>query len=140
MKEVLGNTDGLKNNIIESLLQLYELKAPPWQLVSAEIVIHMAKITTAVNREVNVFLDRKGNTVLLGVRDNGSGIAAEDLPYLFDRYYKAPTERGGLAAGSGIGLSLAKKIAGLHGGTIDVESKPGKGSCFTVRIPLSDPM
>ena len=57
MKEVLGNTDGLKNNIIESLLQLYELKVPPWQLVSAEIVIHMAKITTAVNREVNIFLE-----------------------------------------------------------------------------------
>ena len=44
MKEVLGNTDGLNNNIIESLLQLYELKVPPWQLVSEEIVIHMAKI------------------------------------------------------------------------------------------------
>lgn len=88
---------------------------------------------------VTLFLDRKGKSVLLGVRDNGSGIAAEDLPFLFDRYYKAPVERGGLASGSGIGLSLAKKIAELHGGTIDVESKPGKGSCFTVRIPLSDP-
>ena len=72
MKEVLGNTDGLKNNIIESLLQLYELKVPPWQLVSEEIVIHMAKITTAVNREVNIFLDRKGNVLSVSIGDSNT--------------------------------------------------------------------
>ena len=79
MKEVLGNTDGLKNNIIESLLQLYELKVPPWQLVSAEIVIHMAKITTAVNREVNIFLDRKGNVLSVSIGDSNT-VSLPNLP------------------------------------------------------------
>lgn len=87
---------------------------------------------------VTLFLDRKGKTAVLGVQDNGSGIAAADLPHIFDRYYKAPAERGGLAVGTGIGLSLAKKIAELHGGTIDVKSEPGKGACFTVKLPLPD--
>lgn len=79
MKEVLGNTDGLKNNIIESLLQLYELKVPPWQLVSEEIVIHMAKITTAVNREVNIFLDRKGNVLSVSIGDSNT-VSLPNLP------------------------------------------------------------
>ena len=57
MKEVLGNTEGLKNNIIAILEQLYQLRVPPWQLVSPEIAIQMSKITSAINREINIFLE-----------------------------------------------------------------------------------
>ena len=79
MKEVLGNTEGLKNNTIEALTSLYDLKAPPWQLVSEEIALHMAKITTAVNREVNIFLDRKGNVLNVSIGDSNT-VSLPNLP------------------------------------------------------------
>ena len=87
---------------------------------------------------VTLFLDREGDTVLLGVQDTGHGIAPEDLPHVFDRFYKADPQRGGLDVGSGIGLSLAVQIARLHGGTVDVTSEIGKGACFTARLPFRE--
>ena len=79
MKEVLGNTEGLKNNVIAILEQLYQLRVPPWQLVSPEIAIQMAKITNAINREVNIFLDRKGNVLSVSVGDSNT-VSLPDLP------------------------------------------------------------
>ena len=79
MPEVLGKTDGLKNNILADLMQLYDLKAPPWQLVSPEIAVRMAKITTAVNREVNIFLDRKGNVLSVSIGDSNT-VSLPELP------------------------------------------------------------
>ena len=79
MKEVLGNTEGLKNNVIAMLEQLYQLRVPPWQLVSPEIAIQMAKITSAINREVNIFLDRKGNVLSVSVGDSNT-VTLPDLP------------------------------------------------------------
>ena len=72
MKEVLGNTEGLKNNTIAILEQLYQLRVPPWQLVSPEIAIQMAKITSAINREINIFLDRKGTVLSVSVGDSNT--------------------------------------------------------------------
>ncbi len=103
----------------------------------AVILLDNAVKHTPAGGRVCLSLDRTSRFVLLEVRDNGSGIPSEDLPYIFDRYYKVPVERTGLASGTGIGLSVAKKIADLHGGTIDVKSEVGKGSLFTVRFPLS---
>ena len=79
MPEVLGKTDGLKNNILAELMQLYDLKVPPWQLVSPEIAVRMAKITTAVNREVNIFLDRKGNVLSVSIGDSNT-VSLPELP------------------------------------------------------------
>lgn len=79
MKEVLGNTEGLRNNIIAILEQLYQLRVPPWQLVSPEIAIQMAKITSAINREVNIFLDRKGTVLSVSVGDSNT-VSLPDLP------------------------------------------------------------
>jgi len=87
---------------------------------------------------VTLALTREGETVVLRVSDTGHGIAAEDLPYVFERFYKADPERGGLAVGSGIGLSLARQIVLLHGGTVDVTSEKEKGTCFTVRLPFRE--
>ena len=77
-----------------------------------------------------------GETCYLSVQDTGDGIAPEDLPYVFDRFYKADPSRGGLSSGSGVGLSIARQIAELHGGSVDVQSRPGEGSCFTARLLL----
>ncbi len=103
----------------------------------AIILLDNAIKHTPSGGEVALSLDQGSRWVTLQVRDTGCGIAPEDLPHIFDRYYKAPVERGGLASGTGIGLSVAKKIVALHRGTIDVVSEIGKGTQFTVRFPLS---
>ncbi len=73
--------------------------------------------------------------VALAVEDCGSGIAAEDLPRVFEPFYRAePSRRLGLA-GVGLGLAVARRIAETHGGTITAESEPGRGSRFVVRLP-----
>lgn len=93
---------------------------------------------TPAEGTVTVSLDRVGGRVLLRVSDTGHGIAPEDLPYVFERFYKADASRGGLPAGSGIGLSIARQIARLHDGEISVESRENAGTCFTVDLPLRE--
>lgn len=79
----------------------------------------------------------ESDTVKVSVRDNGIGIDAEDLPRMFQRYFRARTSSG--IAGTGIGLNLVKQIVELHGGTIDVTSEKGRGSTFTVTLPIQSP-
>ncbi|HOX42362.1 MAG TPA: ATP-binding protein [Myxococcota bacterium] len=73
----------------------------------------------------------------LRVRDTGVGIPAEELGRIFDRFYQVDSSATRRRGGSGIGLSLARELAELHGGELLAESEPGRGSCFTVRLPLS---
>ena len=74
-----------------------------------------------------------GNQILLEVEDDGIGIAPEDLPEIFNRFYQADPARSG--EGNGLGLSMVKEIVSIHGGSIKVSSEPGKGSVFTVVMP-----
>jgi signal transduction histidine kinase len=71
----------------------------------------------------------------LAVEDCGSGIAAEDLPRVFEPFYRADSARRLGRAGVGLGLAVARRIAVTHGGTITAESEPGRGSRFVVRLP-----
>jgi PAS domain S-box-containing protein len=75
------------------------------------------------------------NWAVLTVRDSGLGIPAADLPYIFERFYRAGNVAGRIP-GSGIGLAAARQIVEQHGGTIAVESREGGGTTFTVRLPL----
>ena len=77
-----------------------------------------------------------GRMVEVIIKDTGMGIAAEELPHIFDRFYKVDKMRNRSENGSGIGLSITRKTVELHGGTIAVQSEPGKGSTFFVRLPL----
>ena len=78
-----------------------------------------------------------GKYAVIEVSDTGAGIAPDDLPRIFERFYRADTARTRDASHSyGLGLSIARKIVDLHRGTITVSSEPGKGSVFTVRLPL----
>ncbi|MHB8108538.1 MAG: sensor histidine kinase [Syntrophorhabdaceae bacterium] len=72
----------------------------------------------------------------INVRDDGPGIAAEDIKYIFDRFYRADRSRK-RESGSGLGLSISKWIAEAHQGTIEVESRPSAGSLFTIKLPMS---
>jgi len=70
------------------------------------------------------------------VTDNGSGIAREDLPHLFERFYRVDPSRQRVSGGRGLGLAIVKQIVEAHGGRISVKSKLGKGSCFTFWLPI----
>ena len=76
----------------------------------------------------------KGDRVTIAVADTGIGIAEADLPKVFDRFYRAENAR--FRSGLGLGLSIAQGIAEQHGGTITVDSTPGRGSRFIVTLPL----
>lgn len=92
---------------------------------------------SSANSNVTLDATAHGHWVNITVRDEGQGIKALDIPQIFDRFYRADTSRSKQQiAGYGLGLSIAKKITDLHGGTIEVASRPGKGSVFTVRLPL----
>ncbi|MFE4689722.1 sensor histidine kinase [Streptomyces sp. NPDC056749] len=77
--------------------------------------------------------------VLLEVADTGSGIAQEDLPYVFDRFWRAEKSRSRRTGGSGLGLAIVRKLVEAHGGTAGVVSTVGRGSVFTLRLPCSGP-
>jgi two-component system heavy metal sensor histidine kinase CusS len=74
--------------------------------------------------------------VVITVSDDGEGIAAEHLPFLFDRFYRADAARSS-ADSTGLGLAVVRSIAELHGGKAEVVSALGKGSNFTLRFPAS---
>jgi signal transduction histidine kinase len=75
--------------------------------------------------------------VRVSVQDTGIGIPPESLGQIFDRFYRADPARSRDRGGSGLGLSLARWIAQAHGGSIDVQSQVGRGSTFTVSLPLA---
>jgi signal transduction histidine kinase len=77
--------------------------------------------------------------VLMSVADRGLGIDAEDLPYIFDAFYRGRSATDAQIHGTGLGLSLAKSFAQAAGGNITVKSAPGEGTCFSLRIPAAKP-
>lgn len=80
---------------------------------------------------------RAGPNVLVSVRDYGLGIAEEDAPKIFSRFFRAQNSTG--IVGTGIGLNLVKELVTLHGGAVHMESKAGLGSTFTIRLPVQGP-
>ena len=85
---------------------------------------------------VSVSLRRNGDTVSLAVADQGSGIAEEDLAFVFDRFYRGAQGQRMAPEGSGLGLPLAKSIAEGHGGEIAIDSTEGSGTVVTVHLPM----
>ena len=79
-----------------------------------------------------------GDWALVEVADKGPGIGPQHLPHLFDRFYKADAARAG--RGSGLGLAIARENARLVGGDVEVASEPGRGSRFTLRLPVAEPL
>lgn len=85
---------------------------------------------------VTVSVSGRKKYVVIRVKDTGIGISKKDLPHVFDRFYRADSSRSKTKVdGFGLGLSMAKKIVGLHGGKISVKSTPNKGSTFTIKLP-----
>lgn len=101
--------------------------------VLANLLDNAVKYTPAGGR-VSVSLAQTEDRALLVVRDTGLGISAADMPRIFERLYRA--DRSRTFRGLGLGLSLVRAVLKAHGGEISVDSEPGKGSAFTVSLPL----
>ncbi|HEX2833163.1 MAG TPA: ATP-binding protein [Thermoanaerobaculia bacterium] len=86
--------------------------------------------------EIEVSLRGRGDCVEVAVRDTGTGIPAEELPHLFERFHRVRNARGRTNEGSGIGLALVNELAKLHGGSVSIESEVNRGSTFTITFPL----
>ncbi len=91
---------------------------------------------TPTGGEVTLILDRSSHYALIHVQDTGIGIAPDEQARIFDRFYRVSSDRSVATGGSGLGLPIAKAIAQAHHGSISVQSELGKGSTFTVRLPL----
>jgi signal transduction histidine kinase len=101
--------------------------------IAANLIDNALKYTPAGGR-VDVEVRAEGDRARLTVRDTGLGIRPDELPRIWDRLFRGDTSRA--ERGLGLGLSLVKAIVEAHGGTVDVESEPGKGSTFTISLPF----
>jgi heavy metal sensor kinase len=88
---------------------------------------------------VSVSLRREGQMAVVAITDTGVGIPAEDIPLIFERFYRVDKSRSRAEGGSGLGLAICRHIAEAHGGKIEVESQVGAGSTFSVWLPLQSP-
>ncbi len=105
-----------------------------WEKLVLNLLSNAFKFT--LEGSVQVRLRVVGNDVQLSVTDTGTGIPEEELPRVFERFHRVESSRGRTFEGTGIGLALVRELARLHGGSVDVTSSLGRGSTFTVTIPL----
>jgi len=103
-----------------------------WEKIVLNLVSNAFKFT--FEGGITVRVESDAEWLRLVVKDTGTGIDAESLPHIFERFYRVEGARGRTYEGTGIGLALVRELAKLHGGTATVESESGKGSCFTVSI------
>ncbi|MEW5765553.1 MAG: ATP-binding protein [Acidobacteriota bacterium] len=126
-----------------SLLEPPREEAPPWVLGDRgrvrQILLNLLSNAVKYNREagqVRVSLGREGDRVALSVADTGAGMSAEEVQRVFEPFERLSADRQGIP-GTGIGLSLSRRLARLMGGDIRVESTPGVGSRFTLLLPAA---
>jgi two-component system sensor histidine kinase BaeS len=90
---------------------------------------------TPTGGTVTVSARRDGDHIVIEVTDTGIGISADDLPHVFERFWRADKSRGRQSGGSGLGLAIVRRLTLAHGGTVEAASEPGVGSTFTLRLP-----
>ena len=105
-----------------------------WEKIVLNLLSNAFKFT--FEGEIRVGLRRDGQEALLTVSDTGTGIAKSEIPRLFERFHRIEGARGRSHEGSGIGLALVQELVKMHGGHIAVESEEGKGTAFTISVPL----
>jgi signal transduction histidine kinase len=110
-----------------------------WQRVNEVLhnILENAVAHTHRGGTIKVTAHHKGKWVEVSVSDTGEGIPAEDLPHIFERFYRVDKSRTRATGGSGLGLTIAKRLVEAHGGTIAVQSKLGEGSRFSFTLPVA---
>jgi signal transduction histidine kinase len=101
------------------------------------ILVDNAIKYTPAGGSVSLRLALEESAALIRITDTGIGIAPADLPYVFDRFWRADKVRSRATGGTGLGLAIARWIVNRHGGVIVVSSEVGRGSAFTVTLPLA---
>jgi len=114
---VMGDTDRLKQLLLN--------------------LVDNARKYTPKGGKVTLGLRREAGWAVLTVADTGMGIPTQDLPHIFERFYRVDKARSRAAGGAGLGLSIVQWIVQAHSGKIDVQSKPNQGTTFIVRLPLA---
>lgn len=87
---------------------------------------------------VTVDVTCEGDTIQIGISDEGLGISEEDATRIFDKFYRSASEESKRIGGTGLGLAICKEIVQLHGGTISVQSQLGEGTTMIVELPMVD--
>ncbi len=111
-----------------------------WQRIRQVLhnLLENAVAHTGRGGKITISAARKGDWVEIGVADTGEGIPAEDLPNIFERFYRVDKSRARATGGSGLGLTIAKRLVEAHGGRIEAQSKLGKGSRFSFTLPVAE--
>lgn len=111
-----------------------------WQRVNQVLhnILENAVAHTPRGGTINVATSQKGKWVEVSISDTGEGIPAEDLPHIFERFYRVDKSRARATGGSGLGLTIARRLIEAHGGTITVQSKLGQGSRFSFTLPVAE--
>ncbi|MCX5817978.1 MAG: ATP-binding protein [Proteobacteria bacterium] len=144
-------------NIIENVLKIFEnrakeknininvtiqdtlpfIQADPFKLEQMFINLIDNAIKYTEEGEITISITENNGLIVINVRDTGIGISNEYLPRIFERFYVVDKSRSKRLGGTGLGLSIVKHIVMLHKGAIDVESTPGKGTQFTITLPIN---
>jgi len=106
-----------------------------WERILFNLLSNALKFT--FEGEITVSVREDANEAVVTVADTGIGIAAEDVPHLFERFHRIRSVRSRSIEGSGIGLAFVRELVALQGGTIDVRSAPGEGSAFSIAFPYA---
>jgi len=111
-----------------------------WQRVNEVLhnLLENAVAHTPKGGAIKVTASARGKWLEVSVSDTGEGIPAEDLPHIFERFYRVDKSRARATGGSGLGLTIARRLVEAHGGRITVESKLGKGSRFSFTLPVAE--
>ncbi|HYC85304.1 MAG TPA: two-component regulator propeller domain-containing protein, partial [Chryseosolibacter sp.] len=121
---------------LETIFDQDKLEKILFNLLSNAFKFTPSKGTVSIAVDVNTNSEPK--FIEFKVADTGIGIAPDKLDRIFDRFFQSDLPKSMVNQGSGIGLSITKEFVKIHGGTIAVESQPGAGTCFTVRLPLNE--
>ncbi|GIF14230.1 SpoIIE family protein phosphatase [Actinoplanes teichomyceticus] len=105
-----------------------------WEKVVLNLLSNALKFT--FDGSIRVAVHAEDGHAVVTVADTGIGVAAEEMPRLFERFHRIDNARSRSHEGSGIGLAMVKELVGLHHGTVEADSSPGKGTTFTVRLPF----
>lgn len=111
------------------------INAPLLEQAVVNLIDNAIKYSDA-GKEVTVAAELREGTAVISVRDGGCGIEPEHLPRIFERFYRVDKARSRKQGGTGLGLCIVKHIALAHGGTVRVDSAPGRGSTFSIRLPV----
>ena len=135
LESELKNNNHKLTTDIEPNLQKVRGDKEKIEQVLINIVSNSIKYTNNGGR-IHIEANNAGEIVEIAVTDNGVGIPEEDLPRIFERFYRVDKSRSTGAGGTGLGLAIAKEIVDAHGGNVDISSKVGVGTRITITLPV----